>query len=299
MAAFFVPILKQKPSILIAYLLINNAIMELTPESQLKPYFAENGYVVIDTNLDHGLFEHITASLAPYFGEDREIPPRVPFSDYNRIQDAWYINKAVWKVAASKRVRSVLTHLYDQSPRAFQTLNFKYGTQQPTHADTIHFNSEPFGSMCGVWVAFEDIGPDQGPLRIYPGSNALPEMNYTDFGLVSDTKEYPKYLTALESVIEQNGFKERHATIKKGQAVIWAANTLHGGAPQNDLSLTRHSQVTHFYMGDPKTWRPSFSKNGRAYFNPDRVRNMNGMKHRLYCYKETVKKKLFPNWVDH
>ena len=68
--------------------------MELTPDSQLKPYFAEHGYVVIDTELDHSLFEDITTSLAPYFGQDREVPERVPFSDYNRIQDAWYINKA-------------------------------------------------------------------------------------------------------------------------------------------------------------------------------------------------------------
>ena len=194
-------------------LLILDAIMELTPESQLKSYYAENGYVVIDTQLDHRLFDQITHALKSYFGHDREIPPRVPFSDYNRIQDAWYINKAVWKVATSKRVHAVLKHLYGQTPRAFQTLNFKNGTQQPTHADTIHFNSEPFGAMCGVWVAFEDIGPDQGPLRIYPGSNALPEMNYTDYGLAPDPAEYPKYLSAVESLIEQNGFEERHARI--------------------------------------------------------------------------------------
>ena len=267
--------------------------MQLTPDSKLKSYFAEHGYVVIDTELDFSLFDEIIHDLAPYFGHDREVPKRVPFSDYNRVQDAWYINKAVWKVAASKKVHRVLQHLYGKKPRAFQTLNFKVGTRQPTHSDTIHFNSEPFGAMCGVWVAFEDIGPDQGPLRLYPGSNRLQEMNYEDFGLSSDTSEYPKYLTALEKLIEDNGFEERRAIIKKGQAVIWGANTLHGGAPQNDLSLTRHSQVTHFYMGNPKTWRPSFSQNGRAYFKPDQVRNMNGMKHRLYCYKETAKKILF------
>ena len=269
--------------------------MELTPDSQLKPYFAEHGYVVIDTELDHSLFEDITTSLAPYFGQDREVPERVPFSDYNRIQDAWYINKAVWKVATSKRVHTVLQHLYDKKPRAFQTLNFKMGTSQPTHSDTIHFNCEPFGAMCGVWVAFEDIGPDQGPLRIYPGSNSLPEMNYSDFGLEASYEEYPKYLEQLSSLIQAKGFEERRATIKKGQAVIWAANTLHGGAPQNDLGLTRHSQVTHFYMGDPKAWRPSFSGEERAYFKPDQVRNMNGWKHRLNCYKQTIKEKVFKN----
>lgn len=28
--------------------------------------------------------------------------------------------------------------------------------------------------MCGVWVALEDVGPDQGPLVYYPGSHRWP-----------------------------------------------------------------------------------------------------------------------------
>ncbi len=37
-------------------------------------------------------------------------------------------------------------------------------------------------------------------------------------------------------------------TIKQGQALIWYANLLHGGAAQTDLSRSRHSQVTHYYF---------------------------------------------------
>jgi hypothetical protein len=35
---------------------------------------------------------------------------------------------------------------------------------------------------------------------------------------------------------------------KKGQALIWAANLLHGGSAQKDLKRTRYSQVTHYYF---------------------------------------------------
>ncbi len=38
----------------------------------------------------------------------------------------------------------------------------------------VHFNSIPQRFMCGVWVAMEDIAPDNGPLHYYPGSHKLP-----------------------------------------------------------------------------------------------------------------------------
>ncbi len=256
--------------------------MELTKQSELKEYFDENGYVVIDAGIDASVLDDIVESLSPYFGDNRIEPQGVPSSDYGRIQDAWYINQSVWKVAASEKVKEVLRTLYEAEPRPFQTLNFVKGTNQHTHSDSIHFNCEPFGMMCGVWVALEDIGPDQGPLRLYPKSNKLPEMNYPDFGLEASDKEYPKYLNALQNLIDEHGFEERRASIKKGQAVIWGANTLHGGAPQNNMDLSRYSQVTHYYMGNPKAWRPSQSAEGRKYFKPDEVRNMFTFQRRLY-----------------
>ena len=52
------------------------------------------------------------------------------------------------------------------------------------------------------------------------------------------------------------GAKPVHFLPKKGQALIWDANLLHGGAPQTDRSLTRHSQVTHYFF------------EGCSYFTP-------------------------------
>jgi hypothetical protein len=79
--------------------------------------------------------------------------------------------------------RLALAELYGRARRPFQTLNFNWGTEQAVHSDSIHFNSEPFGLMCGVRLKLEDIGPEQGPLVCYPGSQDLPEMNFEDFGL--------------------------------------------------------------------------------------------------------------------
>lgn len=46
---------------------------------------------------------------------------------------------------------------------------------------------------------------------------------------------------------------------KKGQALIWSANLLHGGCPHIDKNHTRWSQVTHYYFEDCIYYTPAFS----------------------------------------
>lgn len=241
-----------------------------------KTSFEKDGFVIIDSGLDHAILDGAREDMQSFFTEDRPRPLRVPLADFNRVQDGWHVSQNVLKIAQSEKILAALEEIYQLPAKAFQTLNFLKGTEQAVHADNIHFNSEPFGLMCGVWVALEDIGPDQGPLVYYPGSQELPEMNYDDFGLEGDYASYPQYLKELEKIIKEKGYQPEYGLIKKGQAVIWSANVLHGGSIQKNTELTRHSQVTHYYIGDPICWRPSFSKTERAYYQPDWVRDVRG-----------------------
>ena len=235
---------------------------------KLKQKYQKDGYVIIDTNLDEASLDGARKDLEKYFGDDREHPIHVPHADYGRVQDAWHISKNVYTLTQSKTVLDTLHYLYDAPARPFQTLNFYKGTEQPVHVDSIHFNSEPFGNMCGVWVALEDIGPDQGPLVYYPGSHELPEMNYDTFGFEDDfDTNYDNYIAELQKLIEEKGYEPELGLIKKGQAVIWSANIMHGGSFQNDKSLTRHSQVTHYYIDNPKCWRPTMSTKNKPGMN--------------------------------
>lgn len=252
-----------------------------TLDDSLQQQFQKQGYLIIDTQIDASVLDGAREDLSPFFGDNRQDPINVPHAEENRIQDAWYINQNVLKIAQSKRVLEVLGVLYGKEAKPFQTINFYKGTQQPVHADSIHFNSEPFGSMCGVWVALEDIGPDQGPLIYYPGSQMLEEMNYEFFKLPSYSKYYPQYLSGLQDVIAKHGFTPEYGIIKKGQAVIWSANIIHGGSTQLNMNLTRHSQVTHYYMDGARYWRPGASVRTRNYFEPDWVRDVSGEPNRF------------------
>jgi hypothetical protein len=61
-------------------------------------------------------------------------------------------------------------------------------------------------------------------------------------------------------LIKEHGFEPEFATIRKGQALVWSPNLIHGGAVQTDKSKTRHSQVTHYFFEGCRYYGPMFSE---------------------------------------
>jgi hypothetical protein len=180
-----------------------------------------------------------------------------------RLQDAWQTNPDVMAIAANQAVLDLLSKLYGRRAFPFQTLNFPVGTQQHYHSDSIHFSAIPERFMCGVWLALEDIHPDAGPLTYYPGSHRWPIL-YNDVigrvnGVGSDFLAQAPYEKAWRALVEATGAQPEVFCARKGQALIWAANLLHGGSRQNDPARTRWSQVTHYYFDDCTYYTPAFS----------------------------------------
>lgn len=180
-----------------------------------------------------------------------------------RLQDAWQFDDNVKRIACNRQVIDLLSRLYGRCAWPFQTLNFPVGTQQHYHTDSVHFSSIPERFMCGVWTALEDIDEDRGPLVYYPGSHRWPVYTNEHIGFcatgaarsISQTTFEPLW----EALVEQLGVKPYHFLPKKGQALIWAANLLHGGSRQNSAALTRWSQVTHYYFEDCAYYTPMLS----------------------------------------
>ncbi len=210
--------------------------------------FATKGYLVFDPEFDD--FD----SLAEQVKQDLD----GKYNERQRVQDGWQQSEAVRRLATHPRILKVLELLHGRKPFPFQTLNFNVGTQQKTHSDTMHFDSLPRGFMAGVWVALEDVDAENGPLQYYPGSHQLHHFDLGELG-ARDVRNgngplyglYDKvYEPAIEKLVEDQGFEPEFGHIRKGQALIWAANLLHGGAPILDPSRTRYSQVTHYFFDD-------------------------------------------------
>ena len=222
--------------------------------------FEQNGYIVFDPEIPDSLIDALNSSMAPTL-------EKTPVGD-KRVQDAWAYNDYVRQVAVSETVLAKLRLLYQREPIPFQTLNFPVGTQQPTHSDMVHFNSIPQRFMCGVWMAFEDITENNGPLHYYPQSHKLPFYDMIDLGVkASDNIETKKaimayavdYTNFIQEMIQALKLKKQTLTIKKGQAMIWSANLLHGGEKINTPGASRHSQVTHYYFEDCIYYIPRLS----------------------------------------
>ena len=177
-----------------------------------------------------------------------------------RIQDAWKDEEDVRSIASNVTVLGLLEKLYGRKAFPFQTLNFAVGTEQHFHTDSVHFSSVPQRFMAGVWLAMEDIGPDQGPLIYYPGTHKWPIYTNEHLGHAFVDGMHPAgFYPVWEQLVEQQGVQPKTFLAKKGQVAIWAANLLHGGDKQVDRSLTRWSQVTHYFFEGCSYYTPLYS----------------------------------------
>ncbi|MCL2923284.1 MAG: phytanoyl-CoA dioxygenase family protein [Trichodesmium sp. MAG_R04] len=247
---------------------------------KLVKQFAEQGYVIIDDlgieNIGE-IIDSIVKDLTPIYGEKGKVESAWIYHD--RIQDAWTFNQEVKKIATAPKIINLLKIIYQREPIPFQTLNFRFGTQQSTHSDSIHFSSVPARFMCGVWIALEDIDGNNGPLHYYPGSHKLPIFDLNDLGITGSYQNkpydfYAVYEEFLQSLIEYNALKKVELYVKKGQALIWAANLLHGGSPVLDNNRTRYSQVTHYYFSDCMYYIPLLSDPFLSRIHFKEVKNM-------------------------
>lgn len=226
----------------------------------------ERGYAVIDFPDDQILarIDRIKENLKPRYGINFDMPGAIKNKGDHRIQDAWTFDADVKAIACNQNLLDLLSKLYGRRAFAFQTLNFPVGTQQTAHTDSVHFSSVPERFMCGVWVAMEDIGPDAGPLVYYPGSHKWPILYNELLDRRADVDRISSAQAPYEAVwikmAEAQGIQPETFLAKKGQALIWAANLLHGGSRQNDLTLTRWSQVTHYYFENCTYFTPAFSE---------------------------------------
>ena len=240
----------------------------------------ERGYAVIDfpdEEIDRRI-QRIGKNLGPRFGIDFANPLAGKHTGEQRIQDAWLIDEDVRAIAANGRMLTFLQKLYGRRAFPFQTLNFPVGTQQHLHSDSNHFSSIPERFMCGVWLAFEDVHPAAGPLTYLPGSHKWPivtnlMIGRKAFGAQPESAQAP-FEAAWDAMVSASKVEPEVFLARKGQALIWSANLLHGGSLRLDRSRTRWSQVTHYYFDDCIYYTPAFSDEAIGQLDIRKVRDI-------------------------
>jgi hypothetical protein len=220
-----------------------------------------NGFAIID--FPDADFESRAASLRTDLDQYYDWSQWRESGGGLRVHDAWKFSGPAKAIATNARVIELLSRIYGRRAWPFQTLNFPVGTEQHYHSDSIHFSSAPERFMCGVWVALEDVHEDAGPLLYYPGSHKWPIYTHEHLGLCAAEQQGVPGQETFEplwrDLVGEVGATPVRFLPRKGQALIWAANLLHGGDVHRDRARTRHSQVTHYFFDDCAYYTPMHS----------------------------------------
>lgn len=235
-------------------------------EQAIAMQLHSDGYALIDfpDPAIHQKAQKIVQDMAPLFAAARDggerfdgklMPPR--------FQDAYDVCPDVKSIAANPPLLDLLKKLYGRQAFPFQTLTFQQGSQQHVHSDAVHFNSYPKGFMCGVWVALEDVNEQNGPVIYHPGSHRWAVYDNEQTVESREDAVRPASQAAFHDLwnelIKLHGSKAVSFCPRRGQALIWTANLLHGGAEIINADATRWSQVTHYFFENSAFYRPMAS----------------------------------------
>ena len=239
-------------------------------EIELARKFNSDGYVVIDLDLSQSDIDLVVQDMRSSIDRENltKQAEHFTYSNSPRIFEEWKHSKNIKNLCLHPKLIETLEFLYNKKVFPFSTINFMKGSNQPLHSDTINFPTIPQLWMSGVWVALEDTTAENGTLSIVPGSHKLPIFDYANLQLPhpddredGESNNYKDYEEFVRQLIKANGIEPTPVPLKKGQALIWAANLLHGGTPiDENIEQTRLTQAIHyFYEGCSEYYHPMFS----------------------------------------
>lgn len=227
--------------------------------------WSEKGYLVAD-----GWFSGQTADNIQQEVEKLVMQDKLHPTPDNKLLFANRLSAAIRKITYDEKLIRLLSFILDKEVVPFQTINFKQGSNQRAHSDSIHMTTYPLGYLIAVWIALEDTNMDNGPLFYYPGSHRLPYLLNEDFNegatmLRLGRKDYVDYEDRIADLLEEKQLEKEIFLAKKGDILIWHANLIHGGLPVRNAGLTRKSMVIHYFAKDvikyhEITERPSLLK---------------------------------------
>ena len=242
-------------------------------------HFHEEGYVIIDLELEDDFINNMKYEIDKKIedGDFKSQESGYHYSEHPRLFEAWKWSQHVLDLVKHPYVISTLKFLYRREPIPFQTINFVGGAQQPLHSDTIHFSSIPQRWLGVSWIALEDMDEENGTLMYVPKSHKLPIYEFSDINIEvpkygEQYEAYAEYEEFLRQLVASKKLEVKTFNAKKGQALIWSANLLHGSIPIVDLGRTRYSQATHYYFdGCKKYYSPMFSNTKMGIFSEKKL----------------------------
>ncbi|MCB9877189.1 MAG: phytanoyl-CoA dioxygenase family protein [Planctomycetes bacterium] len=166
----------------------------------------------------------------------------------SKVLDYHGVRESARRIQFAPAIRRFLRQLFERPPMATQSLLFTYGTEQAMHQDTAYVVMRSPMEFVGCWVALEDIVPGSGELQYYSGSHRIPEYLWLGRSRARPPgyEDHGEFLDWVRRHSEERGCELVRFLPKKGDAVIWHADLVHGGSRRELREQTRRSLVTHY-----------------------------------------------------
>jgi phytanoyl-CoA dioxygenase PhyH len=175
-----------------------------------------------------------------------------------KLNDLYLEYAQVRELVLDARLTRVLHDLLGGAPMVCNTLNFEWGPQQKDHFDTFYMPPREPNRMVAAWIALEDVSPDAGPLRYYPGSHKIPPFLFSHGKTDAIPSELPNFQKYIEDELERRGLRPAMYVAQTGDVLVWHAQLLHGSYPIQDSHRTRKTLVAHYFRAQDyyhRFWR--------------------------------------------
>jgi phytanoyl-CoA hydroxylase len=176
--------------------------------------------------------------------------PEAVFSGPFKINNLFAESQVLQTAVFAPPLLRVLATVLGAEPLAINSLNFKYGSQQPAHIDSWYMPPPKANSMAVASICLEDTDPEAGPLFYYPGSHLIPPYVFSHDHPDAVAEEMPACNAYLERELAQRGLQRKLLLGRKGDVFIWHCQLLHGGMPIVAAEKTRASLVVHYWGSD-------------------------------------------------
>jgi phytanoyl-CoA hydroxylase len=231
---------------------------------ELQSYYRENGYVVIRNLFPRELCETarraFESELKPFKGfiyrQATANPERNVFTSngfvLNSILNIQSLDRrrfpafcaAGLAILTHPNARSIARALLGEDGKLVQSMYFEGNPATWPHQDTYYLDAEEIGRMTAGWFAMEDISPGAGRFFVYPKSHLLDmAKNGGDFDVAFHHDRYKKLAV---DVIRRRNLECRAPALGQGDALFWAAKTMHGSLETIEPRRSRCSFTGHY-----------------------------------------------------
>lgn len=222
-----------------------------TAQAEILRAWVRDGYVVLPDVLEDSLIDAINAEVQAIIDAHGE----QPIAEYKgEFVNLFLKSEPVKQAMCSPRLYQWLDLILGRRALPFQTLNMPVSSQQGTHSDEILMTTHPPGFLIAAWYALEDITDDCGPLKVYPGSHRLPYVGAREVGIPAGASNAEcgriydeNYYGLMERHVLEQKLEPRTYLAKRGSALLWHSNLMHGAHPCERADATRKSLIVHYF----------------------------------------------------